>query len=267
MFMIKLISQKPIILIDASYYVFYRYYATLRWFKFKQIDIDTEQLDPVFIDAFKKHFYNDISKLKKRFKISEDDIYLCMDCERCEIWRNDLFQDYKGNRQHAADFNKNIFEIFSNKINNTITEIRGTRLEADDVVALLKLRIHREYKDHRVVIITNDNDYLQLVDDNTLVLNMQMKDIQSRSYNGIKNELFIKALLGDKVDNIPKAMPKINKKLAIEISKLEPRDRLEWIKEHKGLKQFEKNMELISFNHIPIHLANDFLNTIDIKMI
>lgn len=259
-------TKSPIVLIDGSYYIFYRYYATLRWFKFKNVEIDTSNLksNESFLSAFKKHFYNDMNKLIKKWKVTYDNIYMCMDCERSNIWRNDIFNNYKGNRQNASDFNREIFDIFSKELNNIIREVRWNRLEADDVVALLKIKI-RQTSTQQIIIITNDNDYIQLIDDNTIIMNMQMKEIITRCYNGYNNELFIKALLGDKSDNIPKAMKAINKIKAIEVSKMNDEERMKWIEEHNGLEQFNKNMELLSFDNIPQEISKNFFK--NIKMI
>jgi len=37
-------NNKNIVLIDTSYYTFYRYFATYRWFTFKKIEIDPENI-------------------------------------------------------------------------------------------------------------------------------------------------------------------------------------------------------------------------------
>eukprot|EP00960_Hanusia_phi_P053865 762478-Hanusia_phi.AAC.16 len=258
-------SGKAILLIDCSYYIFYRYYATLRWFKFRNVEIDTSTLGEEFLASFEKHFKSDMDKLRKKWKTTLDNMYMCMDCDRCNIWRNSIFTEYKGSRQHATDFNREIFHIFKNKINDIITAISCDKLEADDIVALMKMKIIRSKSGNaHVVIITNDNDYLQLVDDNTTIVNMQMKDLTTRCHNGTENELFIKALLGDKADNIPKAMVGINKKKAIEVSTLSNEKRIEWIHTHGGTEQFEHNMQLISFDNIPKELSDNLMNNINV---
>ena len=53
MSLISLISNKPIILIDQSYYIFNRYYATLSWYnrRYPETNIDNDE----FIIAFFRH--------------------------------------------------------------------------------------------------------------------------------------------------------------------------------------------------------------------
>ena len=65
-------NNKPVILIDQSYYIFNRYFASLSWFR-KQIDEDELDFNKLtqndeFILAFFRHFENDITKLIKKFK-------------------------------------------------------------------------------------------------------------------------------------------------------------------------------------------------------
>jgi hypothetical protein len=59
-----------ILLFDASYYVFYRYFATLRWYGFQistddVIDYDNLHNNEVFINAFTKHMNSEFVKLRK----------------------------------------------------------------------------------------------------------------------------------------------------------------------------------------------------------
>jgi hypothetical protein len=70
-------NKNNIILIDSSYYVFHRYFATYRWFSFQNIDVSVDNIvnNEVFINAFYKHINNDIKKLCKKWntnKISKE---------------------------------------------------------------------------------------------------------------------------------------------------------------------------------------------------
>ena len=85
----------PIILIDNSYYIFNRYFATVRWFKQRQEDFEINHEDIIqnkeFIIAFIKHFEADIKKLTKKFKTIKENIIFCIDCPRSTIWRNNIY--------------------------------------------------------------------------------------------------------------------------------------------------------------------------------
>jgi 5'-3' exonuclease len=262
MWNIDINNNYPIILIDCSYYIFRRYFATMKWFKFKDIEIDPVDIEnnDIFLETIKKHFNNDIKKIIKKYKTIIDNIYFCLDCPRENIWRNDLYTDYKSGRVQSNQFNKKIFDIFINKFDISIPMIVSNKLEADDVVAIIHKNI-RNYNNKKIIIITNDNDYIQLYDDYTEIVNMNFKNIILRNKEiSINNYLISKILLGDKVDNIKK-IGKINKNDIKEIFKNNNLN--DWLQLNNLNEEYEKNMKLIDFNYIPIELINNLLETIN----
>jgi 5'-3' exonuclease len=264
MFDLYLNNEKPIVLIDCSYYIFHRYHATTRWYQFKGIDIEPQNLSQEFINSFTDHFHKDILKITKRFKTVKSNIYMCVDCLRCDIWRNEFCNNYKGKRVHNEKFNRDIFDIFKTKINTYITQIEFNNLEADDVVAIVHKQIRQKQPMKKIIIITNDNDYLQLGDDYTEILNLiKFKNICFRNTeNNIREHMIVKCLTGDKSDNISK-IPKITKKRATELSQDED-ELMKWLKDTNNLEQFNNNMKLISFDKIPEHLIKQSLLSLNI---
>lgn len=255
-------SEKSIILVDASYYVFYRYFATLRWFTFKKIEFDIATIteNAEFVSSFIRHLEADIKKLCKRWKTTTSNILFCGDCQRCKIWRNDIYKDYKGNRIQNANFNGNIFNIFADHIaKHNLKHIWLDRLEADDVIYLTQLRLKKiGIKTPPLVIITNDNDYLQLTDASLQIINMQFKDITLRGAQNAQANLYYKAIFGDKSDNIPKIATSITKEQALALAKLHQSELKQWLTENELLDKFEFNMHLISFENIPLEYVKKF---------
>lgn len=248
------INDKPIILIDCSYYIFYRYFATKKWISFQKTD---KELD-LFV-CFEKHFENDILKLIKKFKTQKENIYFGVDCCRDNIWRNKYLNSYKEKRINNPEFNREIFDYFKNTIKNKfkLKLITGDNLEADDVIALL----HKKLIGNEIIIITNDNDYVQLKTLNTKIINMQFKDITINC----KTDNFVihKALIGDKSDNI-KRVGKITKNQA-EILITKPlKDITNWLEDNNLLEEFNNNLKLIDFKLIPENLSKNFLDNIEI---
>jgi 5'-3' exonuclease len=218
-------NKNNIVLIDSSYYVFHRYFATYRWFSFQNIDVAVDDIvnNEVFITAFYKHINNDIKKICKKWNTSKDNIVFCVDCQRTDIWRNDIYDTYKATRIQKTNFNKKIFSIFSDYTNSLgFKYISQSRLEGDDVIYLTQKMAKTAIaaiaasaaSDIKVIIITNDNDFLQLVDTQTLVYNMQFKELMKRGFNNPKVDLLFKAIYGDKSDNITKIGAGITKEKA-----------------------------------------------------
>lgn len=266
--LLEFTGNKPIILIDASYYVFYRYFATVRWFSFqkKEFDINTITENQEYISSFLKHMDTDLKKICKKWKTDIKNIVFCTDCQRCKIWRNDIYKDYKGLRCQNINFNSNIFTVFSEFIEKKgIQKVWFERLEADDVIYLIQNRL-KTLCDQNIIIITNDNDYLQLADTNVSIINMQFKDITLRGNQNAKSDLFNKAIYGDKSDNIKKIATFITKEKALQLCKMEEKEIYKWLQDNNLMDKFNFNMNLISFENIPKIYVNEFYNNIGINV-
>lgn len=255
MFDITLQKEKPLILIDASYYVFYRFFATTKWYNIQKKTYTEEE----FNNAFLKHLLSDIKKITKKWKTIIDNVVFCLDCPRSKIWRNEYFTEYKSTRITNTNFNQNIFNVFYKYIKDkNINTINCNKLEADDIVYLTHNSVKNDF--NNIIIITNDNDYLQLTNTNTEIVNMQFKNIMSRTkLTTTKSILAFKALLGDKSDNIPKVGSGINKETAIKMAN----DKVmlkNWLDKNNLNENFEFNLKLISFEYIPIELQKNFNN-------
>ncbi len=264
--LIDFCKEKPIILIDGSYYVFYRYYATMRWFTFqkKEFDINNITENTEYVTSFIKHVESDIKKICKKWKTDMSNILFCTDCQRCKIWRNDFYKEYKASRVQNVNFNSKIFNVFSEYIQKIgLKKIWFERLEADDVIYLIQHKL-KQICNNDVIIITNDNDYLQLADDKIHIINMQFKDITLRGHKNARCDLLNKAIYGDKSDNIQKLASFITKEKAYQISKMDEQDVKKWLKENDLLDKFNFNMKLISFENIPTEFQKDFYNDISI---
>jgi len=253
MFDITLQKEKPLILIDASYYVFYRFFATTKWYNIQKKNYTEEE----FNNAFLKHLLSDIKKITKKWKTIIDNVVFCLDCPRSKIWRNEYFTEYKSTRITNTNFNQNIFNVFYKYIKDkNINTINCNKLEADDIVYLTHNSVKNDF--NNIIIITNDNDYLQLTNTNTEIVNMQFKNIMSRTkLTTTKSILAFKALLGDKSDNIPKVGSGINKETAIKMAN----DELllkNWLDKHNLHDKYNLNIQLISFEYIPLELKNEF---------
>jgi len=251
-----ILNGKPILLIDYSYYVYYRYNATKAWSKHSNTELNDETLKGYIL----KHMGNDLIKWEKKWKTTN--FIMCMDCPRNNIWRNEFINDYKGNRIKSIDYS--IFELLNK--HSSLIYIEEDCLEADDIVAIIYKEIRKIKIDYPIVIITNDNDYIQLMDNYTEILNMQFKNIVLRGAGNPTDELFLKAILGDKSDNIPKIFKISKEKLHI-ISKKNKEEKDKWLYENNIYEKFYKNMKLINFEYIPQIYIIRFVDKLNIKMI
>ncbi len=149
--------------------------------------------------------------LKAIEMIEPDNIAVCFDLKG-KTFRSDIFSSYKANRSPAPEelseqfiYIKEILNAFSIKY----FELEG--YEADDLAGTLSK--DAEDKGYKVYLLSGDKDYLQLVDKNTSLLYTKtgISDFDEYTVEKIYEDMKIspsqiidlKALMGDKSDNIP----------------------------------------------------------------
>jgi 5'-3' exonuclease len=223
-----------------------------------------------FIKAFKKHVIADIAKLRKKWKVDQShhtNIIFCSDCPRSNIWRNEIYSAYKGTRVQAKTFNPNIFEIFYKMIvDMKYYELESSNLEADDIVYTTTKYLVDNNFENDIVIITNDNDYLQILAlrDRIFIHNMlaNNSDISSRSKGTPSLDLLLKVLMGDTSDNIPSIWEKVGPKTALKLANMSEVERNKFIlsKGSECQKNYDRNLQLVSFSSIPLGLAQKYLD-------
>ena len=258
------------LLIDTSYTIFYRYYATLRWYNFAHRDDvypdDYEWFDnEIFRNMFIKKYTQSFNKIIKKYKISPKNIIFIRDCKRNDIWRRLFYQDYKSNRENL---NGKIFKggPFFNYVYNTIIinlvnnygykMLKHDNLEADDIIYLTKHYLRKLNTENKIIIISSDTDLLQLLDENTYIYNLQNKCINNKCGNNTpKDYLEIKIICGDNSDNIPGCFNKCGQKTALKLIKDKNLLLDKFRKNPDSLDKYTLNRILIDLNNIPSNLV------------
>ena len=245
------------LIIDGSYYCFYRYHALKQWWGFARKDDDLQEHDEEFLEKFRDVFVTKLKELPKTLKIDNPTIILGKDCPRKDIWRMELFPEYKGSRNtHTDELLKKCFQVVYQE--NLFQEggiektLYHPRLEADDVIALHTKYLRENEPDAFIHIITSDTDYLQLLQYNVEIYTLNKKLLRdSKGFDGnVEKYLFCKCLMGDKSDNIPSAFPKCGQKTA-EKCWNQPNFFQEKLNDSCVQQQYTLNRTLIDFKHIP----------------
>ena len=272
-------TDQVFILVDTSYWIFYRYFAIMQWWKHAKPDdhlFENPYDNEEFVEKFIKTFVESLEGFKKKQKLHKQrskpatpcTIIAARDCPRKEIWRNSLYNSYKETRDKDDSFmggpffkevyqenNKLLYEAGVNHV------LRFPNLEGDDIIAICKKIIRQKYPEALIIILANDHDYCQLLDDYTEIINFQNKNLRESKKVFVEPDknLFYKIVLGDKSDNIlpifkkcgPKTCEKYyeNKDLFLEAL----------AKEEGARERYELNKKLVDFNEIPETLVNKFL--------
>lgn len=260
---IQLKNNLPVILIDTSYFIFYRYYSTLKWYQFRNKEINYQAIDQddTFMTAFYKHIQEDFKKLAKTWKTDFSQFVFCCDCSRDKIWRNEFTEQYKQTRIVNPTFNGQIFLRFYQFLEERTQNILTLdHLEADDICYLSKTHLQTNNFPQPIVIITNDNDYLQLLDPTTHIYNMNPKknNLAERSCGDPRLDLRIKLIMGDKVDNIKPIHPGIGPKSAARLASLDEPAFEQYLQQKNCKHIFLNNKKLIDFTEIPQPLQQAF---------
>ena len=201
------------IFIDGSYYCFHRYYALMQWWKnaFPEEPLEDPNQNSIFVDKFNKTFVENLQQIQKKLKIPktiEPILIVGKDCKRENIWRNEIFSNYKSNRVYDETFMGSPF--FKMAYENKLFELGGAKiilkhpkLEADDCIAISVKYLISKYPTCKIYIITSDRDYLQLNAPNVQLFNLSFKNIaETKNCTGnAKKDLEIKIIMGDISDN------------------------------------------------------------------
>ena len=266
---------KTIIFIDGSYFCFYRYHSLLTWWKNAYPEQSDVLKDPynneMFLEKFKKTFVESVKKIPKGLQIDKSikpEIIVAKDCKRENIWRNDLFPNYKGTRSNGPEdgfmggpFFKMVYEekLFIEAGAREI--IKHPKLEADDCIAITVKNILQLYPDCNIYIITSDKDYLQLAEPRVQLFNLAFKKLtEQKSCTGNPEcDLFCKIVSGDPSDNIPSVFPKCGQKTALKYFQNRELFEKKLQESEEFQKRYEINKKIIDFNNIPEIFVNEFL--------
>ena len=264
------------IIIDGSYFCFYRYYAILNWFKHakKEVELTNPIENKDFVDTFRRTFISKIQGIPKKLKIDNPTIIVAKDCHRKDIWRMKELATYKGTRETDDQFLGGPFfkMAYKNENDNGLFKEAGAKailfhpkLEADDCAAITAKWLLKKYPDCNITIITSDTDYMQLIRPGIQLYNLNFRKVntEKNSFGDPDRDLFYKIIAGDKSDNIPAIFKRGGKKKIMKCY-----DDVEYLKEmlkkdyntvEAGLIAIKRNRLLIDFKEIPLQLKRDFL--------
>ena len=228
--MSKLNLHKSVLLVDASYWIYYRFFALRRWYftanPEKQIPDDYNWLaDEVFMAKYEKLFFDGVRNFCADVSVPLGaNIIFCIDCPHKEIWRLAHCSEYKGTRVESHKRNNfssyDIFTFVKQKILPTLIEkykinvLLSEKCEADDLVGTIapyliqkmnEINVDNDDNNNEscVYIMANDKDYIQICNSRVKLFDGNGKNICEK-YNTEWNNKYLmsKILMGDVSDNI-----------------------------------------------------------------
>lgn len=216
--------SKPVVLVDGSSY-FYRAFHALP-------PLTNSKGQPTGA------IYGVANMIKRLLKDYEPDKVAVVFDAKGKTFRDELYEDYKGNRPPMPPELRDQFQPLL-----SVLEAMGLPLliidgvEADDVIGTLAEEATE--KGHCVLISTGDKDMAQLVNDEVTLINTMTNkrydpDAVQEKF-GVKPNQIIDylALVGDKSDNIPG------------VNKCGPKTAVKWLDEYQNLDNLVENADKI----------------------
>jgi 5'-3' exonuclease len=273
-------NYNNVILIDTSYTSFYRFFATRTWYSMAHKDDFKEIKDlknynwlenKTFIDKYEKMYLDSIKKLTSAKVFKDSLVIFAIDPPQQTIWRMEEKSDYKDGRQDLTEKHnfKPVFKHTYNILipgwvneNKNFIVIKQDKIEADDVIALSCKYIQSNFKNKSIYIVSGDEDFLQLGNDDVYFAQYKKKKVFQLTKEEAVLALVKKIIEGDCSDNIEsifKGKRVKNKKDLIN----DPNLLQEYLDKNVNIKEkFIKNQKLIDFNYIPKKYTTKFNNII-----
>jgi 5'-3' exonuclease len=213
--------------------------------------------DPDF--ALHKHlFLATLFSNIRKFEPSE--VVIAIDDKK--NWRKSVYPEYKANRKEMRDKDVFPWEKYYVYVDEFIEDIKKCfpfkilkvdYAEADDIIAVLTRHVPNDS-----IVVTSDSDYIQLLADKRIRIwdPFKQKFIEDANPN---QTMLIKILAGDSGDNIPNVKPKLGPKTAEKLIVSGELDK--YLTENNLTENYERNIKLINWNHIPDVLKKRILET------
>ena len=142
-----------------------------------------------------------------------------------------------------------------------IHEFYVDRAEADDCIAVMIDCIRSQNQKNNIIVITNDNDYLQLMNKVYDIINLQGKSLKSKLIDGCSRKTMLsKILIGDPSDNIKGVLSK--SKANHLLNQCKNGNTIEMLVggfTSQQKENYDFNTKMIDFNYIPNEIKNNII--------
>jgi 5'-3' exonuclease len=254
------------IFIDGSYFIFYKFYGQISAWKICNVPVPPKPIeDPEFVERFTKSCLRSLKEdIQKKLKLKKDKkykIFIGKDCMRENIWRTQLYPEYKQGRKPCPEIYPFFDLAYSTIFPGNCDAVLGMeKLEADDCIALSVKHLQPLLKeDDQIFVFTSDKDYLQLGSHKLKIMNLLYKDITC--YDDANLFLFTKIMKGDPSDNIKPVIKGLRAKLLTEY--YNHRDFFEQNVNKETMDRYILNETLVDFNRIPNELKEAWIQHIN----
>lgn len=211
-----------------------------------------------------------IKHYKKNY--SEEYGEIVISCDSRNYWRKQIFAQYKAMRKKAREESDLNWQLIFETINEIVEDlrkyfpykiIRVDSAESDDIIATITKKFVEEHPDKKVLIISSDQDFLQL----HKFKNVYQLSPRTKKFLTVEDPIAYlkeKVIRGDRSDYIPNIFSEDDvfvtkgKQLPVTKTKLEEYMKVESandIKDPIVQKHYIRNRNLIDFEFIPENIS------------
>lgn len=265
------------LIIDMSYYMHYIIHSAFNAIKDEfQFPTDKSEIYKLdlsrhdeYLAKLREKIFGTFFYLKKHYNCENSRAIICLDCSKKNIWRLDIYPDYKLPRMVETFEGINKGPIFKWILQNIIPDLernhncivlKHEKAEGDDCIAVSKTVLRKLLPESDIIIIGSDRDLLQLIDSKCFLCSLDGNLLNDESM-GYEKDLLYKLLFGDKSDNIPKCFDKVKGDPVLsrgfgEVACMKLIENQQLLEEKfkefpNSVVQLEKNKLLIDFKNIP----------------
>lgn len=261
-------DSESIVLLDTVNAFFSMYHQSLRRFNRARhrergstvADDDVNGM-AALKSEFEATFLRGIRNILNRTGANSRDLVFAIDCQRRDVWRHDLLWDraenrsrYKSTRpqRHDAGIPAVLRFLYDDLLPRALPgrRVGVPRAEADDVIAVIARLVNARAPRRRVYVVSDDSDFVQLLDHpSTELLNQRLNRMRTKYPRPAREYLAMKIYMGDRIDNIGGAFPRVGPKTADALVR-DPALLAAKIARY-GRATLDRNRRLICFDCIP----------------
>ena len=262
-------TGEPLVLIDSTNMFFHIYFKALGTFNRTRhrprgatISLQNPRDLTGLTSTFESVFRRCLHKILIVADSSPRNVIFATDCPRNEVWRHAALTDpkdpeklvYKATRAAKRDpgIKAVIIFMYDDLIPRVLPghKIGAAHAEADDVIGVLTRLVNHRAPDRRVVIISDDSDFIQLLTHPyTEIYNQRLARMRPKCKDGPITALRVKCLMGDRSDNIGPAFPRCGPKTARRLA-ADPAALAAKVAQY-GDERLKRNTRLIDLNYTP----------------
>ncbi len=286
----KMKNERVRLVVDTSYLMHYKISSSMTKYGYdfsvspcEKSEIGTYDwtTNEEYIEILRVTTINHIKRYCKNVGVLPKDIIFAIDCNKKNIWRRDIFPDYKQSRidgQKKKEDDKEsynmgpVFGYFKRFILPELVEtFKGSAIidhpvcEGDDIISVSVATLKEEYPENPIVICANDSDLVQLCTGKVSIHDLKFNCVDEKVLKKFllpENIVRCKSIMGDGKDNVDQPIPRCGLATAFKLlgDKQLLKEKIQSIPNQTvagTIKHIQLNKALLDLFRIPLNIQDE----------